>query len=68
MSNRQLALIFEVKFGNGKLLVSGTDLANNLENRPEARQLKMSLMNYMCSVKFDPKESLTMNEIQKMLK
>ena len=68
VSNRQLALIFEVKFGNGKLLVSGTDLANNLENRPEARQLKMSLMNYMCSVKFDPKESLTMNEIQKMLK
>lgn len=68
VSNRQLALLFEVKVGNGKLLVSGADLVNNLENRPEARQLKTSLLNYMKKDTFAPKVELTVNEIQKIIK
>ncbi len=65
VTNRQLALIFEVKAGNGKLLVCGADLTNNLENRLEARQLKASLLNYMGSEKFDPQVNLPVSEVQK---
>ena len=43
--NRRTALIFEVKVGKGKLLISGVDLHTDLENRPEARQLRHSLTN-----------------------
>jgi len=68
VSNRPLALLFEVKVGNGKLLISGADLVNNLENRPEARQLKTSLLNYMGSEKFNPQVNLSANEVQKILK
>ncbi len=67
VSNRQLALIFEAKVGNGKLMVCGADLANNLESRPEARQLKASLLNYMGSEKFNPQVNLSANEVQKIL-
>lgn len=68
VSNRPLALIFEAKVGEGKIMVSGADLFNNLENRPEARQLKSSLLNYMKKDIFNPKVELTVNEIQKILK
>jgi len=68
VSNRPLALIFEAKVGEGKIMVSGADLVNNLENRPEARQLKSSLLNYMGSGKFNPQANLSANEVQKILK
>jgi hypothetical protein len=68
VSNRPLALIFEAKVGAGKIVVSGADLVNNLENRPEARQLKSSLLNYMKKSTFNPKVELTINEIQKIIK
>jgi hypothetical protein len=68
VSNRPLALIFEAKVGSGKILVSGADLVNNLENRPEARQLKASLLNYMQQEGFNPRTELTINEIQKIIK
>ena len=68
VSNRPLAMIFEAKVGEGKIMVSGADLYNNLENRPEARQLKSSLLNYMKKDIFNPKVELTVNEIQKILK
>jgi hypothetical protein len=67
VSNRPLALIFEAKVGEGKIIVSGADLMNNLENRPEARQLKSSLLNYMGSEKFNPQVNLSANEVQKIL-
>jgi hypothetical protein len=54
VTNRSLALLFEAKVGEGSILVSGTDLVNNLTSRPEARQLKTSLMSYMESEAFNP--------------
>ncbi|MGF1585981.1 MAG: sugar-binding domain-containing protein [Bacteroidales bacterium] len=60
VSNRRLALLFEAKVGDGKLLVSGTDLVNNLENRPEARQLLFSLKNYMTGENFNPNVDLVL--------
>uniref|UniRef100_UPI0032176EE6 sugar-binding domain-containing protein n=1 Tax=uncultured Draconibacterium sp. TaxID=1573823 RepID=UPI0032176EE6 len=63
VTNRQLALIFEAKVGKGKLMVTGVDLVNNLENRPEAQQLLFSLENYMIGEKFNPRTQLSENEI-----
>lgn len=68
VSNRRLALLLEAKVGNGKILVSGTDLVNNLEERPEARQLLFSLKNYMSGDGFNPKVELNNEQLQKIFK
>jgi hypothetical protein len=67
-TNRDLALIFEAKVGNGKIIVSGTDLTTGLENRPEARQLSHSLLNYMQSDTFAPKINIGMDELRILCK
>lgn len=66
-TNRSVALIFEVKVGEGKLLISGVDLVNGLENRPEARQLKYSLLSYMSSNKFNPTVLVELERIEDIL-
>lgn len=66
--NRRTALLFEVKVGKGKLLVSGVDLHSNLEKRPEARQLLYSLKKYMASEKFNPKVQVAPSAISSLLK
>ena len=67
VSNRRLALLLEAKVGNGKLLISGIDLHNDLDSRHEARQLLSSLKNYMASEKFDPKAELSTEDIKGLL-
>ncbi len=49
----KLAAIFEVKVGPGKLLVCSIDLPR-LQDKPEARQLLHSLLQYMNSDRFTP--------------
>ncbi|WP_340114612.1 sugar-binding domain-containing protein [Maribellus mangrovi] len=66
VTNRPLGLLFEARVGKGKLLVSGVDLTTDLENRPEARQLKFSLEKYMAGDKFSPSDELSVKEIQEM--
>ena len=66
--NRNLGLIFEVKVENGKLLVCSPDLHNNVENRPVARQLRYSLMRYMESDAFDPRQILKFEHIELLKK
>jgi hypothetical protein len=53
-TNRPLALLFEVKVGKGKLLVSGIDFWTDMDKRPAARQLLYSLHQYMESKDFQP--------------
>jgi hypothetical protein len=54
--NRRLAMIFEAKVGNGKLIVSSADLSLNLKDElPSAKQLYYSLQRYMESEQFNPK-------------
>ena len=53
-TNRPLALLFELKVGNGKLLVSGIDFWQDMDKRLEARQLLYSLKRYMSSDCFNP--------------
>ncbi|RTE54193.1 glycoside hydrolase family 2 [Arenibacter aquaticus] len=64
VTNKHLANIFEVKIGNGKLLFSSMDLHSDLENRPAARQLRQSLLNYMESEAFDPVSTITANQLE----
>ena len=51
--NRRLGLIFEAKVGNGKLLVTSTDLSDT-SSYPATRQLYYSLMRYMSGNEFNP--------------
>lgn len=67
-TNRSLALIFEVKIGKGSIVISGVDLINNLENRPETAQLKKSIINYMESSSFNPTFTMNVSNINKILK
>ncbi|MFZ5518630.1 MAG: sugar-binding domain-containing protein [Candidatus Zhuqueibacterota bacterium] len=64
--NRRLALIFEVKIGAGKLLISGIDLLSEQEHRPEARQLLHSLSHYMSGDQFNPKVNVSLKEVHEL--
>jgi len=63
-TNRPLALIFEAKVGNGKIMVSGIDLITDSKNRPEARQLLYSLEKYMGSKEFQPSSTVDVEKIK----
>jgi hypothetical protein len=66
VTNRSLALIFEVKVGTGKLIISGIDLMKDNKNRLEARQMLYSLYNYMESEAFDPEYEMDFGVIREM--
>ncbi len=68
VTNRRLALIFEAKVGKGSILISGADLVNDLSNRPEARQLRTSLITYMESDQFKPSVQIELDMLKKMTK
>jgi len=68
VSNRRLAMVFEAKTGKGNIVVCGADLINDLENRPEARQLKTSLLNYMAGTDFSPSAELKPEELKGIVK
>tara|TARA_R110002012_G_scaffold34820_5_gene100043 strand:+ start:24130 stop:27018 length:2889 start_codon:yes stop_codon:yes gene_type:complete len=55
--NRRLAMAFEAKVGNGKLMVVSVDL-NDPEKDAAAHQLYYSLQKYMASAEFNPKNEL----------
>jgi hypothetical protein len=67
-TNRKLGILFEAKVGKGKLVVCSMDLRNNLESRPAARQMLRSLLGYMDSTAFRPREELKIEDIQGLLK
>lgn len=66
-TNRPLALLFEVKVGNGKLLVSGVDFWQNMDKRVEARQLLYSLKKYMASPAFSPVVSVQAEQVLQLV-
>ena len=61
---RPLGLIFECRVGEGSLLVSGIDLLTDLDQRPEARQLRYSLEKYMASPAFHPRRQVAAEKIE----
>jgi hypothetical protein len=56
--NNKVGSIFELKVGKGKLLVCGYNLKSG---KPVARQLKQSLLEYMNSSDFNPKQTANEN-------
>lgn len=62
--NRKLGLILEAKTGGGRLIITSADLTNNLDERPAARQLRNSLLQYMKSEKFDPEYNVELSVIR----
>ncbi len=65
--NRNLALLFEAQVGNGRLLVCSADLAERLDSRPVARQLRHSLLKYMAGNEFAPSDTLSFQRIRSVL-
>ncbi|WP_319589516.1 sugar-binding domain-containing protein [uncultured Draconibacterium sp.] len=63
VTNHHLTNVFETKVGEGKLVYSSIDLMNNLDERPVARQLRSSLLQYMESAAFNPSGSVAIDEL-----
>jgi hypothetical protein len=66
VTNHNLANVFEAKVGSGKLLFSAIDITTKLNERPVARQLRYSLLDYMKSDAFNPSEILEMEVLEKI--
>lgn len=57
-NNRRLSNLFEAKVGEGKLIFCSMDLLSDWAQRPEARQLYFSLLEYMKSDAFTPSSAM----------
>ena len=60
--NYKLAVLFECKVGNGRLMVCAPDIQNDLESQPVARQLRRSLQDYMATDRFQPAATLSVSQ------
>jgi hypothetical protein len=65
--NRRLALAFEAKVSNGKLMVCSIDLKDKIDERPVSKQLMSSLIKYMNSQSFNPQIELDKDLIENLL-
>ena len=63
-NNRRLASLVEGKVGKGKMMLATFDLNTDLDNRPAAKQLLVSLLNYMNSSEFDPITISNLNDFE----
>ena len=64
---RKLALVFEARVGNGKLLACSCDIVSDLDKRPVARQMRHSLLAYMAGTLFDPQYNMTAEQLSALL-
>jgi len=64
--NHKLGMIFETRYGKGSVLICAIDLLN-LQEKPEARQLYYSILNYVKSDDFSPKEELEKDFLHKII-
>lgn len=66
--NQSLTNLFEAKLGAGRLIFCSIDVLTGLENRPQARQLKYSLIKYMNSGDFNPSFSISDVQLKQFFK
>ena len=65
--NHKLGSLFEFRTEEGgKLLVCGYNIADDLANRPAARQLRRSLLGYAAGEAFDPPQDITTEYLTKL--
>jgi hypothetical protein len=67
-TNRKLGLIFEAKVAGGKLLVCSIDLRAGLDQRPVARQMLRSLLDYMGGNAFTPSKEIPIDLVRGLMK
>ena len=65
---KRLGLVFEARVAGGRLLVCSIDLASDLADRPEARQMRRSLLAYAGGDRFAPKHEATLEQVRALLK
>jgi hypothetical protein len=66
--NRKLAAVFEARVGQGKLIVSSSDLSAEASHGPAAAQLYKSIQNYMASAEFNPSVNVDLEVIKDLFK
>ncbi|GIZ09369.1 sugar-binding domain-containing protein [Flavobacterium sp. UMI-01] len=66
VTNHHLATVFEAKVENGKLIFSSMDLTSKLDDRPVARQLRYSLLQYMSGTSFNPTKTISIEDLKKI--
>ncbi len=65
--NRRLALVFEAKCSNGKLMVCSINMKDTLDQRPVTKQLLSSMLNYMNSDSFSPEVEIKLDKIKEII-
>jgi hypothetical protein len=65
--NYKLGALFEARVGQGRLMVSSLDLDSRLDERPAARQLRKSVLDYMSGPGFRPAAELAPEEMRALL-
>jgi Glycosyl hydrolases family 2, sugar binding domain/Glycosyl hydrolases family 2 len=68
VTNDNLSNLFEAKMGTGKLIFCSMDIITNLDKRPQARQLKYSLLKYMNGSGFNPSYQVQANDLSNLFK
>lgn len=64
--NRHLGMLFEVRIGHGRLLVTNMDLSSKLHQRRVAKQLYYSILQYMQSADFNPQQEISIEKIRSL--
>lgn len=64
--NRRLAMLFEANVLEGKLMVCSIDLNTEKENKTVAKQLYKSILSYMQSDEFKPKDYVELDFINEL--
>ena len=62
--SRKLGMLIEAKVGKGRLLMTTMDISNNLSSRHVARQMRKAILSYMQSPDFQPKLTLTEQDVR----
>lgn len=65
-NNRKLASLFEGSIGSGKLVIASFDLNTDLDKRPVAKQMLVSILNYMNGASFKP-ETIKNPDVLKLI-
>lgn len=68
MKNRRLCSVVETRYGQGRLILSSMDLLTDTDNRPAARQLLYSLLNYMNTDRFNPQGMTDEKQLEQLQK
>lgn len=66
-NNRRLASLIEGRYGTGAFMMASFDLGRDLDQRPVAKQMLISLLNYMNSSDFSPNNTVDLTKVKEMI-